>query len=346
KLDKWIISRLHSTIKKITELSDEYQLPWITGELRDFVVNDISRWYIMLNREKLDIYSEDPDKLQIMAVLHQVLYNYLLLLAPVNPMMAEEIYLTMFKPNLKSMGLKETKSLHLQEWPQFNEKRIDLELEKQMHFTRDLIENIRALKDENKIRLRWPNKKLIIEPKEDMPKIEFPDIIKQIGNVKELEVSKSVKEAKNLLKMETKYCNIYLDTSMDDDLLAERVVNDLIRNIQFSRKKNKYNVGEDISLIIGTDTNYLNDFIQKSKEFISEKVTASKVNVIEKKIEEEKDKVYGQLYICPNKQCSASLKQNIISKFKKQSEVKCPYCDTKLKESEIKTIKFNFKRQS
>ncbi|MGB5910658.1 MAG: DUF5915 domain-containing protein [Promethearchaeia archaeon] len=179
-----------------------------------------------------------------------------------------------------------------------------------------------------------------------MPKIEFPEIIKQIGNVKELEVSKSVKEADNLLKMETRYSNIYLDTSMDDDLLAERVVNDLIRNIQFSRKKNKYNVGEDISLIIGTDTNYLNDYIQKNKEFISEKVTAGKINVIEKDIEEEKDKVYGQLYICPNKQCSASLKQNIISKFKKQSEVKCPYCDTKLKESEIKAVKFNFKRQS
>ena len=346
KLDKWIISRLHSTIKKLTELSDRYQLPWIVGELRDYIVNDISRWYIMLNREKLDIYSEDPDKLQIMAVLYHVLYSYLLLLAPVNPMMTEEIFLTMFKPNLNSMGLKETKSLHLQYWPQFNEKLIDLELEKQMHFTRDLIENIRALKDENRIRLRWPNKKLIIEPKEDMPKIEFPEIVKQIGNVKELVVSKSVKEAKNLLKMETRYCNIYLDTSMDDDLLAERVVNDLIRNIQFSRKKNKYNVGENISLKIGTNTNYLNDYIQKNKEFISEKVTAGKINVIEKDIEEEEDKVYGQLYICHNKQCSASLKQNIISKFKKQSEVKCPYCDTKLKESEIKTVKFSFKRQS
>ncbi|MFX1459961.1 MAG: isoleucine--tRNA ligase [Promethearchaeota archaeon] len=346
KLDKWIISRLHSTIKKITELSDSYQLPWIVGELRDFIVNDISRWYIMLNREKLDIYSDDPDKPQIMAVLFHVLYNYLVLLAPVNPMISEEIFITMFKPYLNSMGLKETKSLHLQVWPQFNEKMIDLELETQMHFTRDLIENVRALKDENRIRLRWPNKKLIIKPKEDMPKIEFPEIIKLIGNVKELEVSKSVKETKDLLIMDTRYCTIYLDTSMDDDLLAERVVNDLIRNIQFSRKKNKYNVGEDISLIIGTDTKYLNDYIQKNKEFISEKVTAGKINVIEENVKQEKDKVYGQLYICPNKQCSASLKQNIISKFKKQSEVKCPYCDTKLKESEIKTIKFNFKRQS
>ncbi|MFW9867189.1 MAG: hypothetical protein ACFFEN_13920 [Candidatus Thorarchaeota archaeon] len=45
---------------------------------------------------------------------------------------------------------------------------------------------IRALKDENRIWLRWPNERFIIEPKEDMLKIEFPESIKLIGNVKEV----------------------------------------------------------------------------------------------------------------------------------------------------------------
>ncbi|MFX0032340.1 MAG: class I tRNA ligase family protein, partial [Candidatus Hermodarchaeota archaeon] len=346
KLDKWILSRLNSTIKKITQLSDEYQLPWITGELRDLAVNDISRWYIMLNREKLDVYSEDPNKMQIMAVLYHVLYNYLLLLAPVNPMMAEELFLKMFKNHLKSMGLIETKSLHLLDWPEFNEKLIDIDLENQMIFIRDLIENVRALKDENNIRLRWPNKRLIIEPKEGMPEIEFPDIIKQIGNVKDLVVSKSVKDTKKLLKMETKYCNIYLDVSLDDGLLAERVVNDLIRNIQYSRKRNKYNVGENIELTIGAKTDYLKNYLDKNKDLISEKVTAENVRVINQNLKKEKEKVSGQLHICPNKECSASLKDNIISRFKKQSEVKCPYCETKIKEKDVKLIEFEFKRQS
>ncbi|MFX1401425.1 MAG: isoleucine--tRNA ligase [Promethearchaeota archaeon] len=346
KLDKWILSRLNSTIKKITQLSDEYQLPWITGELRDLAVNDISRWYIMLNREKLDVYSEDPNKMQIMAVLYHVLYNYLLLLAPVNPMMAEELFLKMFKNHLKSMGLIETKSLHLLDWPEFNEKLIDIDLENQMIFIRDLIENIRALKDENNIRLRWPNKRLIIEPKEGMPEIEFPDIIKQIGNVKDLVVSKSVKDTKKLLKMETKYCNIYLDVSLDDGLLAERVVNDLIRNIQYSRKRNKYNVGENIELTIGAKTDYLKNYLDKNKDLISEKVTAENVRVINQNLKKEKEKVSGQLHICPNKECSASLKDNIISRFKKQSETKCPYCETKIKEKDVKLIEFEFKRQS
>ena len=117
KLDKWLLSRLHSTIKKVTELADNYELPWITGELRDLIVNDISRWYIMLNREKLDIYSDDPNKLTIMLVLFKTLFNVLLMLSPINPMISEELFLKMFKPYCKTLGSEETESIHLQNWP-------------------------------------------------------------------------------------------------------------------------------------------------------------------------------------------------------------------------------------
>ncbi|MFX1375579.1 MAG: isoleucine--tRNA ligase [Promethearchaeota archaeon] len=341
-IDKWIISRLHSTIKKITELSDSYKLPWITNELREFIINDISRWYIMLNREKLDIYSEDPNKFTIMAILYDVLLNVLLILAPVNPMLTEEIYLKMFKPYMKSVGFEETESIHLQNWPKVDEKNINLELEDQMQFTKDLIELVRALKEEHKIRLRWPNKRIIIEPKEGMPELTFPELIKQVGNVKNLEVQDSVKVDENLVRAESKYCNIYLDTSLTDTLLAERVVNDLVRNIQFSRKKSNFNVGEKISLSIGTITEYLKDFINDNRDLISDKVTAHNLELRTGELTKEKDKVFGQLKLCLNKACSASLKNNILSKLEKNIEINCPYCNTKLEKADIKTISYNF----
>ena len=143
-MDKWVISRLHSTIKKVTELADKYNLPWIPDELRDFIVHDISRWYIMLNREKLDIYSDDPHKVQIMAVLFNILFKFLIILAPVNPMLTENIYLKMFKSHTTSLDLEKTTSIHLQNWPDYDENKIDLDLEQQMHFTRDLIESVGA----------------------------------------------------------------------------------------------------------------------------------------------------------------------------------------------------------
>jgi len=316
RLDKWILSRLNSTIKKITELSDEYQLPWITGELRDLIVNDISRWYIMLNREKLDIYSEDPNKLLIIAVLYHVLFKVLLLLAPINPMLSEALFLKMYKPYLKSIGFEETNSIHLQDWPNYDENLIELELEKQMHFTRELIEIIRAIKDENRIRLRWPNKKIIIEAKDDMPKIEFPELIKQIGNVKELEIVKSVKLSDNFIKAESKFCNVYLDISIDDNLLSERIINDLIRNIQF-----------------------------RNQSTIVEKINVERLEILSESLSEDKYEIFGYINICPNRDCSAALKDNVIKKLKKNSEIKCPHCEFKITKNTIKTIQFNFKRK-
>ncbi|MFX0000761.1 MAG: class I tRNA ligase family protein, partial [Candidatus Hermodarchaeota archaeon] len=345
KLDKWMLSRLHSTIKKITELADNYELPWITGELRDLIVNDISRWYIMLNRERIDIYSEDPDKLTIMLVLFKTLFDVLLMLSPVNPMLSEEIFLKMFKPYCKSLGLDETESIHLQNWPEFDEKLINPELEKQMHFMRDLIEDIRALKEEYKIRLRWPNRKIIIEPKEDMPEIIFPQIIKQIANVKELEIKERVQEHENLVKAESKYCNIYLDKSVDDNLLAERVINDLIRNVQFIRKKNGYTVEEKISLMIGANTPYLKGFLEKFQDTIKEKINIENLEIVSGDLAEEKGKIFGKLNICPNRECSAALKDNIILKFKKKTEVKCPHCNSDLKKNAINSVSFSFEKK-
>ncbi|MFX1387911.1 MAG: isoleucine--tRNA ligase [Promethearchaeota archaeon] len=345
KLDKWIISRLNSTIKKVTKLSDEYQLPWITGELRDLIVNDMSRWYIMLNREKLDIYSEDPNKLLIMGILYRVLYKVLLLLAPINPMISEEIFLKMFQSHLESIGFKETKSIHLQKWPEYDENSIQLELEEQMHFTRELIEIVRAIKDENRIRLRWPNKKIIIEEKKDMPKIEFLEIIKKVGNVKELEIVKSVKPSDNLIKAETKFCNIYLDISLDENLLSERVINDLIRNIQFIRKKHGYKVGDKILLKIGTNSKYLKNFLDRNQNTITDKINVETLEIISGDLTKETDKIFGHLNVCPNRNCSAALKDNIVSKLKKEPETECPHCKFKINQKTIKTIKYNFKRK-
>jgi DNA-directed RNA polymerase subunit RPC12/RpoP len=179
-----------------------------------------------------------------------------------------------------------------------------------------------------------------------MPEIGFPEIIKQIGNVKELEIKKSVKSADNLQKIEHKYCNIYLDVTVDDELLNERVVNDLIRNIQFSRKKNDYKVGETISLAIGTSTDYLKEYIETKRESISDKVSATKFEVFSEELNEENEKVFAKLYICPNKECSASLKENINKRLKKGAEVQCPYCNTKLEEANLKTITYNYKREN
>ncbi|MBY9007023.1 MAG: isoleucine--tRNA ligase [Candidatus Lokiarchaeota archaeon] len=342
--DKWVISRLHSTIKKITKISNEYKLPLITETLRDFIVNDLSRWYIVLIRDKIEIYADDSVKYSILSLLYEVLLKVLLLLAPVNPMLSEDIYHKMFKSNMKSMDLEETDSIHLQNWPKAEEKLIDEELEEQMIFTQELIEEARALKDENRIRLRWPNKKIVIETEEKIPEEEFLNIFKKTVNVKDLEIKKSFKANDAYIKTDSKYGTIYLDKSVDENILTERVINDLIRNIQFSRKVNKFQVGEKISLKIGTNTNYLNQYIENSKDLISNKVSANAFEVYNEDIKDDKNEIYEELKLCANKDCSASLKNNLIKKFEKQSTIKCPHCETELKVDSTKTISFTYEK--
>ncbi|MBD3215275.1 MAG: class I tRNA ligase family protein, partial [Candidatus Lokiarchaeota archaeon] len=348
KLDKtaqWLLSTVNSTIKEITELSDAYKLPSITDKIRDLIVNDISRWYIMLIREKIDVYSEHPDKFVIMSLLFEVLYKVILLLAPINPMISEHLYQNMFRTYMDALGLEEKESIHLQDWPEVQEKFIDKNLEKQMEFSRELIEIARSLKNQNRLRLRWPNKKIVIESTEKLPEVEFTETIKKMVNVRDLEIVDSFTPDDNFAEMDSRFGKIYLDLNVNDDILADRVVNDLIRNIQYSRKKNNFKVGEEIELKIGTDADHLKQFIEENSEFISDKVSAGKLDIVDGFVEEVDGKAYEELSICPNENCSATLKQNINHKLYKKGRAKCPYCQTEFTEDKVKKITFYFQRK-
>lgn len=344
EIDKWLLSKINSTIKKVTELSDNYKLPWIPAVLKDFILNDVSRWYIMLNREKIDVYSEDPDKHNIMALLYETLYKFLLMLAPINPMLTEKIFLEMYYPFLDSLGRDKTESVHLQDWPELEEKYIDEDLESQMEFVRELIEIIRSIKNEQRIRLRWPNKRLIILPKEGMPELKLDHLIKNMTNIKEIQIKQSAEESEDLIKKESKYADLYLDISVNEEIITERVENDLLRNIQYTRKRNDLKVGQPIDLIIATENELLVKALKEDKQEIAGKVSAENIEITDGDIEEKDDYVSNEIKLCPNEKCYASLKSNIIQKVEAQKNINCPYCGEPLKDSSIFDVKFQFKR--
>ncbi|MFX1325758.1 MAG: hypothetical protein ACFE8N_12465, partial [Promethearchaeota archaeon] len=93
---------------------------------------------------------------------------------------------------------------------------------------------------------------------------------------------------------------------------------------------------------IGTDTDYLKNYIERNEKVITEKVTAQILGVKQESLEINNDQVFGRLNICANKACSASLKENVISKLKKNDQINCPYCNTQLTEDNIKSIFYAF----
>jgi valyl-tRNA synthetase len=224
------------------------------------------------------------------------------------------------------------------------EKYIDEDLESQMEFVRELIEIIRSIKNEQRIRLRWPNKRLIILPKEGMPELKLDHLIKNMTNIKEIQIKQSAEESEDLIKKESKYADLYLDISVNEEIITERVENDLLRNIQYTRKRNDLKVGQPIDLIIATENELLVKALKEDKQEIAGKVSAENIEITDGDIEEKDDYVSNEIKLCPNEKCYASLKSNIIQKVEAQKNINCPYCGEPLKDSSIFDVKFQFKR--
>ncbi|MHA1339244.1 MAG: isoleucine--tRNA ligase [Promethearchaeota archaeon] len=342
--DKWILSRTNSLVKTVTELFDKYFLPDIPQRLQDFIMNDLSRWYIMIIRSKVEHSSEDPNKMETLAVLWYVLYKLLLLLAPVNPMLSEKIYQVIFKEHL---GKNAVKSIHLQKWPQVDEKYINEELENNMDFARKIVDTIRSLKSENKIKLRWPTKALYILPKENMPQLQFEDLVKEMCNVLKLEYIKEEPKGK-ILSAELPQCNLYLDLEDTKELQQLRILRDLLRAIQFLRKQNKFSTGEKIILTLSAENEFIKNALETYKDSIIAKVTADPLYIVSEPISSNnigKDEIFHEFYLCLNTNCYASIREKQAKNILAGKKYSCNYCEKPVTKEKLGKIQIKFKRK-
>ena len=120
--DRWILSRVNSLAEEITAEMEGYQLHRIVRSISDFILEDLSRWYIQLVRPRTWIEQDDPDKLAAYATIYEVLTKLARLMAPFTPFIAESIYQNLVR------GLDENArpSVHMCDWP-----RADKEVDRQ-----------------------------------------------------------------------------------------------------------------------------------------------------------------------------------------------------------------------
>ena len=85
--------------------------------------------------------------------------------------------------------------------------------------------------------------------------------------------------------------------------------------------------------------------MKKHRDAIKEKINVENLGIISEDVVEEEGKIYGKLNICSNRECSAALKDNIISKLKKKAELKCPHCKSDLSEDKINWVTFSFEKK-
>jgi isoleucyl-tRNA synthetase len=157
--DRWMLSRLESLKKEASEAMEAYELHRATRAIEDFVVTDLSRWYVKLVRDRLWKEGEDKDKLAAFKVLHEALKVSVTLLAPFTPHIADAIH-----GNL--MGGR-PESVHMASWPGQDSGWIDAKLEEAMSLVREISETVARLRQEANMNLRWPIKRIIVKAQND-----------------------------------------------------------------------------------------------------------------------------------------------------------------------------------
>lgn len=215
-LDKWVLSSLTQLVFNLRKAYEQYDTVAATKLLRDFIVNDLSTWYIRRSRDRISSHDNEEDRNVSLSVLYGVLVTYAKLLAPLAPFVSEEIY----------RNLTSDESVHLTEFPKGDESLLDKKLLEEMNLVRKIAERGLAERKRANIRLRQPLASLTYTYN-DRLSTELERIILEELNVKSVEYKKGSSED----------IQVTLDTKITPELQREGEVRELIRQIQQMRKE-------------------------------------------------------------------------------------------------------------
>jgi isoleucyl-tRNA synthetase len=273
--DRWILSKLNKLTEDLTNRMERYELPFIPRLIEDFVVKDLSRWYIKLIRSRTWVRTEDDSKNVALSTLYTVLKTLLALIAPVLPFLSEQMYQSIVRPVESDAHV----SVHMLSWPDVDQTLIDDKLDREMEWVLDIVDAAQFLRQEAGIKLRWPCLRLVIVPtKEDFILKHFSSVIESQANVKRVEILKELKE-KSLKMKELPFCRVYLDLTETPEIRAERLARELIRRVQSTRKQQGLHITQRITLYVGTRSQELSQLIRSTKESIASKVGAVSMKV-------------------------------------------------------------------
>lgn len=178
EIDRWILSKLNSLIKEVTEAYEAYEPTKAGRAISDFVQDDLSNWYVRLNRKRFWGGEMNADKQAAYETLYTCLKTVAQLTAPNAPFYADRLYRDL-------VG----ETVHLSEWPKANEALIDTRLERQMYLAQQATSMILSLRKRAEKNVRQPLQKAVI-PTPDAETTEallhVAELIKSEVNVKEL----------------------------------------------------------------------------------------------------------------------------------------------------------------
>ena len=183
--DKWIISKLNSLIKFVEDKLDNYDPTKSSRQINKFINDDLSNWYIRLNRKRFWKGDLTEDKLMAYQTLLECLYKISITSSPFIPFYSEKLF-----KNLNAFNISNSESVHLLEFPKVDNERISEVLERKMSYAQSISSLVHSIRKKEKIRVRQPLSKISIPMKSLDMENEIKDVEKIILseiNVKEIE---------------------------------------------------------------------------------------------------------------------------------------------------------------
>ncbi len=183
--DKWIISKLNSLINFVGNKLDNYDPTKSSREINQFLNDDLSNWYVRLNRKRFWKGDLTEDKLMAYQTLFECLYKISIISSPFIPFYSEKLY-----KNLNAFNVSDSESVHLLDYPEIDNKLISESLERKMLYAQNISSLVHSIRKKEKIRVRQPLSKISIPMKSKDMETEIRDVEKIIlseVNVKGIE---------------------------------------------------------------------------------------------------------------------------------------------------------------
>jgi isoleucyl-tRNA synthetase len=187
EIDRWILSELHTLIKKVDTFYADYEPTKAARAISDFTQDYLSNWFVRLSRRRFWKGDYQSDKISAYQTLYTCMLTIAKLGAPIAPFFMEKLYL-----DLNSVTNKESfESIHLANFPVYDESCVDKSLERKMENAQTISSLVLSLRAKEKIKVRQPLQKIMIPIQSAQQKEEIlavSDLIKHEVNIKEIEL--------------------------------------------------------------------------------------------------------------------------------------------------------------
>jgi isoleucyl-tRNA synthetase len=247
-IDRWVLSRLNTTLTEVHELMERYDLTKAGRRIQQFLVDEVSNWYVRRSRRKFWKAEMGLEKKSAYQTLYEVLTSTALMAAPFAPFLAEYVYRT-----LTTDAPGRPVSVHMDRFPQGDPRAVDAKLEHSMDLVLKTVAVGRSLRSASGLKVRQPLARIVLEnipPADQGSILAARDLIIDEINVKAIEFTARLdRNAPGLVFGAEGDFAAALDTTLTTDLIDEGFAREFINKLQNLRKDAGFAVTDRIRVL-------------------------------------------------------------------------------------------------